>query len=426
MNDIPFPPDPPDFRENLVSADSAALWPAYPNMAASHSGIHGFFRPQRELPIYCNPLVIFFAVWIIMLASLSFHVSYVIYPELGTPLLIFIVSAASLLLGFYACTTVLEQMEPKQQSTTFVLDLTALWRLNLLFCFLAMLLIAANWLAFGPPPAISDPSTYQTYGKLKQILFPMLTCVAVNATLDKSRLRRFLFITFALSALAVYVARGILLGAFLQMFFLFSLRSHANRKKQYLFLLGALAIGVAGMTVIGNLRTAHDIFIEYLEIRATYADWPMAFLWPVSYISIPFSNLCWMVARGSHGPMLSFLYLLLPSFMAPANPYADIHNSMNIIDGASTYLEAWALDFSYLGIYFANLLIGIGCGWMTARAYPRNALILAIFLTSMSLLFFSDLFFLLSIVVQILLQAFIQRRCIYWQQNENARASEFS
>jgi hypothetical protein len=122
-----------------------------------------------------------------------------------------------------------------------------------------------------------------------------------------------------------------------------------------------------------------------------------------------------MVAHGSsHGPTLSFLYALLPSFMTPSDPYADLYGSMNIIDGASTYLQAWALDFSYLGIYFVNLFIGIGCGWLAMRAFPKNALILAIFLTSISLLFFSNTIFLLSTVLQVFLQVFTQRRCFNW------------
>ncbi len=99
---------------------------------------------------------------------------------------------------------------------------------------------------------------------------------------------------------------------------------------------------------------------------------------------------------------------------------------MNIIDGASTYLQAWALDFSYLGIYFANLIIGIGCGWLVLRSYPRHILILAIFLTSISLHFFANTFFLLSTVIQLFLQIFVQRRCLYWAQPGILHADEAS
>jgi oligosaccharide repeat unit polymerase len=417
MSDFPFP------LSSSTPADGQPLgvdgaWPITTAVRVGHTLTSGSFRPRQELPVYCNPIALFLAVWILMLACLCVHVSYAIYPNLATPFLIFLVSTASLLLGFFACTAVLERQETKTDSTLYVLDVSFLRRLNLLFCALALALIALNWVTSGPPPAIGDPSTYLTYGKLKQVLFPLLTCVAVNATLDSSRLCRYFFIAFGLGWLGLYVARGILLVTFLQMFFLYSLRSRMSRKRQYLFSLGAFAIAIAGMTVIGNLRTAHDVFIDFLEIRAAYSDWPMAFLWVVSYISIPFSNLCWMVVHGSsHGPTLSFLYSLLPSFIAPPDPYSDINNGLNIIDGASTYLQAWALDFSYLGIYFVNLLIGIGCGWLVARSYPRHILILAIFLTSISLLFFSDYFFLLAIVIQVLLQAFVEKRCFYWQHS---------
>jgi hypothetical protein len=411
MSDFIFPP----FDGADRQSGQLALAPALADSQPARHLFYGTLRPRRDLPLYCHPVALFFAVWILMLACLSVHVSYVIYPGLVTPFLIFVVSAASLLLGFFACTALLEPAAVQSESTSFLLDVAALRRLNLLFCLLALLLMAANWVAYGPPPAIGDSSTYLTYGKLKQILFPLLVSVAVNATLDTSRLRRYLFIVFALTGLGLYVTRGNLLVAFLQIFFLFSLRSRASRKKQMLLALGAFTVIIAGMTIIGNLRTAHDVFIEFLQIRAEFSDWPMAALWFVSYISIPFSNLCWIVAHSpSHGPTLSFLYSLLPSFMAPSDPYTDVYGSMNMIDNASTYLQFWALDFSYLGIYFANLLIGAGCGWMIVRAYPRNLLVLTVFLSCISQLFFADTFFLLSTLIQMGLQGFVQSRCFHW------------
>jgi hypothetical protein len=396
--------------------DSAAVWPAYAAGEAARTSISVNTRRRQELPLYCNPIALFLTVWLLMLGCLSVHVSYVIYPGYFTPILIFVISTVSLILGYLACTAILGPGGIKDEPAAGILNVTSLWRLNLLFCAFALALIAFNWITSGPPPAISDPSSYLTYGKLKQILFPLLTAVAVNSTLDTSRFRRSLFITFSFSVLAVYVARGIMLVAFLQMFFLFSLRTTMSKRKQYMLAFGALAIAIAGMTVIGNLRTAHDIFIDYLEIRDTYSDWPMAFLWFVSYISIPFSNLCWMVSHGPHqGPTLAFLYPILPTFMAPADPYSNVYGSSNIIDNASTYLQTYALDFSYLGIYFFNLIIGLGCGWLITRSYPRHILILVIFLTSISLMFFTDMFFLLSTVIQVFIQAIVQKRCFQWE-----------
>lgn len=411
MSDFTFNPN----SHHSSEWNSLAIAGAWPGQGAEHKVIAGILRPQRELPIYCNPVALFLAVWVLMLVCLSFHVSYVIYPTFGLPFLIFLISAGSLLLGYFASTAVLDQDTARKEATTYLLDVTRLWRLNLLFCALAMALVGFNWFTSGPPPAIGDASTYLTYGNLKQILFPLLTCIAVNATLDPSRLRRCLFMIFGFGWLALYITRGNMLATFLQIFFLFSLKSSIDRKKQYLLFLGAVAVGIAAMTIIGNLRTAHDIFIAFLEIRDKYSDWPMAFLWPVAYVSIPFSNLCWMAAHGySHGPTFAFLYALLPSFMAPVDPYLDIYGSMNLIDNASTYLKFYVLDFSYLGIYFVNLLIGLGCGWLAVRSYPRNILILTIFLTAITQLFFSDNLFLLSTVIQVCLQVFVQKKCFQW------------
>ena len=414
MSDFPVTPNSVPLGNDSTLA-VPGLWPDAYGVRARHAFTRGTLRPRRELPIYCNPVALFLAIWILMLACLSIHVSYVIYPYFGIPFLIFIVSAGSLFLGYFASTAILERDALQDGAASYFLDVTRLWRLNLLFCALALALIGLNWFTSGPPPAIGDPSSYLTYGNLKQILFPLLSCIAVNASLDPSRFRRYSFIAFGFGWLALYVTRGMMLATFLEIVFLFSLRSSMNRKKQYLLFLGAFAIGIAGMTIIGNLRTAHDIFIEFLQIRDKYSEWPMAFLWPVAYISIPFSNLCWLVAHeSSHGPTFAFLYSLLPSFMAPADPYADVYGSMNLVDNASTYLKFYALDFSYLGIYLANLLIGVGCGWLVMRSYPRHILILAIFLTAITQLFFNDNLLLLLTVIQVCLQAFVQKRCFRW------------
>jgi len=207
----------------------------------------------------------------------------------------------------------------------------------------------------------------------------------------------------------------LLMVALLQMFFVFSLKTRMSRRKLYTILACFIAFTVVVITVIGNARTAQGVFLEYLQIKHKYSDWPMAYLWLTSYISIPFSNLCWLFAKGSfHGPTLSFLYPLLPSFLTPSDPHAYIHEDLSIIDGASTYLVAYALDFSYLGVYLANLLLGIGCGWMRERALPRSLLVASILLTCLSFIFFSDMFTPLSTILQIAIQVAVQRRCFHW------------
>jgi oligosaccharide repeat unit polymerase len=205
----------------------------------------------------------------------------------------------------------------------------------------------------------------------------------------------------------------------LQMLFVFAIKTRMSRRKLYSVALACLAFAVVAVTLIGNARTSQGVFLEYLQIRHKYSGWPMAYLWLTSYISIPFSNLCWLFAKGDfHGPTLSFLYPLLPSFLMPADPHAFIHDDLSIIDGASTYLAAYSLDFSYLGVYLANLALGLGCGWLVERALPKQILVSAIFLTCLSFIFFSDMFTPLSTIIQVAVQVAVQMRCFQWGTSE--------
>lgn len=370
-------------------------------------------RPQQDLPFFCNPVTLFFGVWGLMLACLSVHVSSVTYPSFMTPALIFTISAVALLLGYAASGAIFASDATQDETASYVLDVSKLTRINLFLCLVSVGIVVLNWVAEGPPPALGDPTTYLTYGRLKQILFPFLSTVAVNSMFDTSRLRRCIFLVFSISVLTIYVTRGALLTTFLQIFFVFAMRTSMSKRKLYLLSMGSFVFALSAVTVFGNMRTSHEVFIAYLHIREKFVDWPMAWLWFVSYFSVPLSNLSWMVAhRPANGPTLAFLYPLLPTFMAPPDPYLGVYASSNIIDNGSTYLQAYALDFSYLGIYFANLILGFGCRWFRSRAYPRYVLVLAIFLTSMSFIFI-DMFLVLTTILQAVLQIYISKRCFY-------------
>jgi len=410
-------------NEHLVSTShpaeaamaSPAVWPSLTEKFAGHKLVHGELKPLGDLPLFCNPLVIFIGNWTLMMVSLSFQVTYVTYPHMGMPMLLFGISLGSFLFGYIVSRMLLHRWPTPNVAPVYTLDVTQLWQLNLLLSVAAVMIIVFNWLLAGPPPAVGDPTSYLTYGRFKQVLFPLLVTVSVNAILDPSRWRKALFILFGVGGMTLYITRGLLMVALLQMFFVFSLKTRISRRKLYSILICFVAFAVVVITVIGNARTAQGVFLEYLQIKHKYADWPMAYLWLTSYVSIPFSNLCWLFAKGSfHGPTLSFLYPLLPSFLTPPDPHAYIHEDLSIIDGASTYLAAYALDFSYLGIYLANLLLGIGCGWIRERALPRSLLVASILLTCLSFIFFSDMFTPLSTILQIGIQAAVQRRCCVW------------
>lgn len=398
-----------------VSMAPTAFWPSITERFAKHKLIHGILKGRADLPVYCNPLVLFCLNWLAMLVALSFQITYVSYPNLDMPVLLFGLSLASFLFGYIVSRMVLHRWPTRSEPLAYSLDITQLWQANLLFCIGSLSIIVFNWVLSGPPPALGDPTSYLTYGRFKQVLFPLLVVITVNATLDPVRWRKALFAMFGIAGMALYITRGLLMVALLQILFVFSLKTGMSKRKIYSIALGFLAFAVVVITLVGNARTAQGVFLEYLQIRHKYFGWPMASLWLTSYVSIPFSNLCWLFARGNfHGPTLSFLYPLLPSFLTPADPHASIHNDLTIIDGASTYLAAYVLDFSYLGVYLANLVLGLGCGWLMERSLPKHILVASIFLTCLTFIFFSDMFTPLSTILQFLIQSAVQKRCFLW------------
>lgn len=398
-----------------VEMASAAACQAVGESVEKRVLVHGVLKGRQDLPLYCNPLVIFVLNWILMLVSLSFHVTYVSYPRAGMPLLLAGLSLGSFLFGYLVSRTLLHRWPTSTESLCYTLDVTRVWRASLLCCAGAVLIIVFNWVWSGPPPALGDPASYLTYGRFKQVLFPLLVVVTVNSLLDSSRWRKLLFAMFGIAGMALYVTRGLLMVALLQMLFVYSLKTRISKKKIYSVAVCCLGLAVVAITLIGNARTAQGVFLEYLQIRHQYSDWPMAYLWLTSYISIPFSNLCWFFAKGSfHGPTLSFLYPLLPSFLTPPDPHASIHHDLSIIDGASTYLAAYALDFSYLGVFLANMALGVGCALLMERVLPKSILVAGLFLTCLTFIFFTDMFSPLSTVLQFAIQAAVQRSCFQW------------
>jgi uncharacterized membrane protein len=408
-----------DFQLSSAATADGTKWTALA-VGPTHTIARGVLKAPRSLPLYCSPVFIFAFNWVLMLSSLKAQVTYVTYPFIGIPLLLCGLSAGSFFLGQVVSRVIFHRDSNKDRSLTYDLDVTRLWNLNLFLCCAALLLIVFNWITIGPAPALGDPTSYLTYGRFKQLLFPILVTIVVNATLDSSRWRLALFAIFGIAGLSLYITRGLLMVALLQVFFVFSLRTNMSRRKLHVIAFGFLVFAIVAVTLIGNARTSQGVFLEYLQIRHKYFGWPMAYLWLTSYVSIPFSNLCWIFANANvHGPTFAFLYPLLPSFLMPAYPHAAIHNDLSIIDGASTYLAGYALDFSYLGVYLANLALGFGCGWLVERALPKQILVSGILLTCLSFIFFSDMFLPLSTIIQLIIQSAVQKRCFRWTATQN-------
>lgn len=371
-------------------------------------------RPNRELPFYCHPISLFVIVWLMMLLALACRISYDSYPEMGLPIFIFVLSFGALLAGYGIIRFLFPAETEHDDVAEYALNVPRLRKLNMLFLFVAIAIMALNLKLDGLPPAFGffsfDTVNYLEYGRLKQLLFPLLISIAVNSSLDPSKLWKIAFSAAAFLSLVLYVTRGEILAALLQVFFVYSLTSRVNKRRlviSALFVVAGLAI-VA--TLVGNNRTTQSSFFAVLQIRREFWDWPMIFLWVISYFSIPISNLCWIVHNFHfQSATLSFLYPALPAFWTPTDPHENVMGYSHVVDGVHTYLASYYLDLSYVGIVLINLVLGIGAACVMRRGLSRNFLTAAVFLGCLAYIFFVDNFIPLSTILQFLIQGFAQR-----------------
>jgi hypothetical protein len=277
-----------------------------------------------------------------------------------------------------------------------------------------------NLKLFGLPPVFgffgADTLDYQEYGSLRQVLFPDAMVLFITAPLEESWVRRWILYLFAPAFFIAYASRGYLLIMLFQALLVFSFRSTLSKKRVYFVAISTLCIAIVLANVLGNSRNSlgSEALLGYMQIRRQFYDWPTAYLWVISYISTPFSNLCWIVHvyRYTH-PSVSFLNSLLPGFLggdaAKTLETSDLGSS-NIVDGVHTYIAKYYLDFWWFGVMGINILWGSIAAYMTSgKRLTRNFLISAVLLACIGFMFFSDFLTILNVVVELIVLSFAHR-----------------
>ena len=353
-----------------------------------------------------------------MLGALEFRVSESTYPDQWLGVILFLVSTVSMLLGFAAVRLTDYRIGTSKPSVDYSIDMKRLRWINVLVGIAILSIAIFNCLSAGPPPLLGlfgvDTSSYSEYGRFKQVLFPLAMALAFNSLLDESRIRAWFGSLFALGTLLAYVARGPIILVMAQALILYSIRTSASKRKVYVGGGCVLAFVFVAMSILGEARTAREGFLAYLDIKADFRSWPIPVLWPISYFSIPISNMCWIVRDlHFHAPTLSFLYPILPSFLAPGNPHEAVLSDPHIIDGVHTYMASYFLDFSWGGLVACNLLIGLLGGFLVNRErISRKFLLSPALLTALGFIFFWDFFVYLPTIVELCIQGVVQKLCI--------------
>jgi hypothetical protein len=353
-----------------------------------------------------------------MLGSLEIQVSETTYPDRSMGIILFLVSLLAMLAGVGTVRLANYAERTSAVSLVYRIDPRLLRRISCVLCIVLFLIVVFNWASVGPVPLLGFfgiPTVgYAEYGRFKQVLEPVAMVLFVNSALEESRARRWFWRCISLGALLAYVARGPILVAVVQALILYSIRTSASKRTIYVRACVAVVLALVAMDIVGENRTAQESFFEVLEIKQDFRTWPVVILWPISYMSIPISNMCWIV-KGAHfhEPAASFLYPVLPSFWAPASPHEAALSESHIIDGTHTYLANYFLDFSWAGIVACNFMIGLIAGLLTYRErVSRKFLMSPVLLSAFTFMFFWDFFVSLPTIIELCVQALIERLCI--------------
>lgn len=344
-----------------------------------------------------------------MLAALSIHVSESSYPTLEIPLGLFGLSLLFMLSGYFLVKLLyIRRIRPPQVHEPIPLDIRRLRLLNLAFLLMALFIILMNLKIAGLPPAFSffgfDTKEYLEYGKMKQILFPLLVAVLVNSSLDPSYRFKLFFGGFSAIVMGLYLTRLNIMFAAFQIIILFAITSRVKTRKLYVVATISVLSALMLANFLGNNRTSRDVFMEFLQIKPAYSNAPMPFLWAASYFSIPISDMSW-IAQEYHHQQVSFssLYPVLPVFLAPDDPHKSFLTSdARIIDGAHTYLSTYFMDFSFAGVALINGLIGLASGYFMSGRRMTSPLVFSVLLAGVMFIFFFDLFSPLSTVILVI------------------------
>lgn len=359
-----------------------------------------------------------------MLGSFWLRISYASFPDFSVAIYLFAIAAASFLLGYATLrwSYMARQYSPRGIGQVYRVNVKGLRWLHLCGAALIVAIMLMNLKLYGLPPIFGalggvDTLDYQEYGSLRQPMFATILILFVSAPLEPSAWRRWALYLFSPVCFLIYGSRGFLLIMLFQALAVFSLRTQKSKRFIYGTAAATLTSAVLLSNLIGNSRNSLGVeaLLGFLQIRLQYHDWPAAYLWVISYISTPFSNMCWILkAFPYQHPTLNFLYSALPGFWSSLSleQKGDL-GSEKIIDGVHTYMAKYYIDFWYFGIVGINYAWGLIAAAMVAgNRLTRNYLVSAVLLGCMAFMFFSDFLSILIIMLEMFAAWWIQRYLI--------------
>lgn len=262
--------------------------------------------------------------------------------------------------------------------------------------------------------------TYFDFGipSITGLYYGFIIVLGAWSLFKKKNVLRFVCLFIAVLIISRQVIISIVLEGIIYKFLIL----RKNKWKFYRIIIVLGIVGIVAFSVIGNFRTGEADFLRVAKFKEEY-DWvPTSFKWIYSYMCFSLSNLNNLVGMTNGGVNYgtSMFNELTPTVLSNAlNIKENFSRSFLVSPNftVSTYLPPIYLDFGILGVGVFCFLLGLGSqalfNYMRRKRSMCAFLIYCVIMHNIILLFFTNMFLYLPIIVQIVYVPIIFRRKKY-------------
>ncbi|HIF9347325.1 TPA: O-antigen polymerase [Photobacterium damselae] len=339
------------------------------------------------------PIIIFSSCWILGIFFSWIKVSYYSFTNLSFSIPFFIYNLFFFLFPFFCYFCLRRGVRLKYDITIFY-SKSYVENFIKYSSILLLLLILFNIYKHGYPPFFSifgfTTKNYVEYGSLKQVIFSLTTVIMLACVLSSNYIKIFLFgFVFIL-----FMSRGPLLTSLSSVLLLLLMINKLKLKSIFIVFI----ILMIGNAWLGDLRTNKELFLQYMNILPDKSDWNTSFLWFISYVSTPFSNMLWITENELNVSWGESLVTFLPGSLRDEFFPSTLHYPSYIIDGVHGYITPIFNDYGFIGVAIFNMILGtLFCYFHSSHKF----LIYTFFLGMLSFIFFFNPFIQLTTIISL-------------------------
>lgn len=255
-----------------------------------------------------------------------------------------------------------------------------------------------------------DSRTYMDFGipSFNGVLHGLITLMGAYSIFKRKCIYKYFYVTLAL----LMITRQVIISIFVQGLFFYLCRHKLSKKLIITILIGGI-IGIVAFSLVGNMRTGEDAFLNVSKFKEEY-DWiPTSFRWIYSYMCYSVSNLNMLV--GLTDGFVNFGATIFNKLVPSALSFGFVENQefyylVSHHFTVSTFAPEIYIDFGLVGITVFCIAMGFIANLLYKKVQEGSELFCLLYMImchNIVLLFFTNMFFNLPIMFEIVLIPFV-------------------